>query len=58
MGTTPDMVILSSVSTAVGSDGGSPKSIAPCDIAVGGGVECMSRAGYTSTSKRWGHACV
>jgi len=25
-----------------------------CDIAVGGGVECMSRAGYTSTSQRWG----
>ncbi len=25
-----------------------------CEIAVGGGVECMSRAGYTSTNQRWG----
>ncbi len=25
-----------------------------CDFAVGGGVECMSRAGYTSTNQRWG----
>ncbi|MFI0412773.1 MAG: acetyl-CoA C-acyltransferase family protein [Candidatus Thiodiazotropha sp.] len=25
-----------------------------CDVAIGGGAECMSRAGYTSVNQRWG----
>ncbi|MES9989552.1 MAG: acetyl-CoA C-acyltransferase family protein [Candidatus Thiodiazotropha endolucinida] len=25
-----------------------------CDVAIGGGAECMSRSGYTSVNQRWG----